>query len=165
MQRKKIFCLDGFPLYIILPLAPNSQMAPHSYENYIFTLPSAFNSSQRPDPQNPASETLISTFNSADGCSVLRKSRQRANTIPWGQEPISLDSNPGSSTSTLPDFRHGLHTPRTPSNAFAQAMHIDFRDAQINNEMDPGGDWNMEGYLPRLKNVLIAVLNKCITSV
>jgi hypothetical protein len=166
MQRKKKTSASpvnlGFSNFLFISYFRLHQMAPHSYENYIFTLPSAFNSSQRPDPQNPASEALISTFNSADGCSVLRKSRQRANTIPWSQEPISLDSNPGSSSSTLPDFRHGLHTPRTPSNAFAQAMRVDFRDADINNEMDSGGDWNMEGYLTRLNNVLIAVLNKCI---
>jgi hypothetical protein len=57
-----------------------------------------------------------------------------------------------------PDFRHGLHT----ANAFVQEMDVDFPNAQTNIELDSGGDWPMDGYLPLLNDVHIAVLNKCL---
>jgi hypothetical protein len=134
-------------------------MTPPSYENYVFSLPSAFNSShweQNPEPQNP--KPLTFTFKSAEGSSVVRKQQKRANTMPWNHGPISfynLSESGHSSSSTYPDFRHGLHTPRTPSNAFAQGLDVD-----TNIELESGGDWRMDGYLPRLNNVHITVLNK-----
>ena len=138
-------------------------MAPQPYENHLFSLPSAFYSSQKPESQNP----MMVTFSSADGSSVVRKQleRQRANTLPWNQGPISfnnLSESGHSASSTHPDFRHAirLRTPRTPTtNAFAHAMDVDFLNSQTNIELYSGGDWCMDGYLSRLNNVHITVLN------
>ena len=133
-------------------------MAPQPYESHVYSLPSAFNSShweQTPEAQNQGSEPLMLTFNS-EGNSVVRKQRQRANTVPWNQGSISFDNlsesaSGHSASSTQPNFRlgHGVHTPRMPSNAFAQAMDVDYPNAQTNIEPDSnsGSDWGMDGYL------------------
>ena len=136
-------------------------MARQPYGNHVFSLPSAFYSSQKPESQNP----MMVTFSSADGSSVVRKQRQRANTLPWNQGPISFNNfleSGHSASSTHPDFRHAsrLCTPRTlTTNAFAHAMDMDFLNSQTNIELYSGGDWCMDGYLSRLNKVHITVLN------
>jgi len=122
-------------------------MPPRSYETHVFSLSSAFSTSQSPESQNSNPVATNITFDSAEHASLLQKLPRQANTMPWNKGPINLDTNPSGSRNLLGmqlNLQPGLPTPQTPSNAYPQLMDVDLG---INSGMDLSGDWNMDGYL------------------